>query len=96
MKDNYSLNSEVAACSQGFVKCFPRVPQAIGLYYSRHARELSENTLQCLRTKLPTQTVEKPSVHFDFNSSDSGQAAESFVCGIAKQSGINIQTGPGT
>ena len=56
------LQSAAAVWVKGFVKCFLRVPQAIGLNCSWHTAqaskgEHSENTLQNLLLNLPPQTV---------------------------------------
>ena len=56
-----NIQCGAATCSEGFVKCFPRVPQAIGLYSScqRKQWEFSENILQNLWNKLPPPQTEQ-------------------------------------
>ena len=45
-----------ATCSEGFVNCFLRVPQAVGLYCSCHAAQASKGNFQltCYKTSSST------------------------------------------
>ena len=40
------LQSESPTCSEGFEKCFLRVPHAVGLYCSCHAAQASKGIIQ--------------------------------------------------
>ena len=54
------IHSGAATCRRGFVTCFLRVPQAVGLFCSCNAARASKGNLQkteSLFYKLPPQTV---------------------------------------
>ena len=56
-QDSTEVQSGAATCSDGFRKCFLRVPQADGLYCSCHAAQARKENFQNLWNKLPPKAV---------------------------------------
>ena len=68
------LQSGAATCSEGFVKCYLRVPQAVGLYCSCHAAQASKGNFQKTCNKT-FRTCCRPRLHIR----DSSVLSQGFV-----------------